>query len=264
MENILKTDRVKKSLEAELLKSSKKHAMELLELTMKQETERLEEMGELSQKLHDKVGHSMSGSVFKLEAAKLLLNTFLQKVKKTDEKTELENNSDLDKSREMAKSEVKSIEKSQEIIEEVIVVLRESIEEIRQLLRREKPEPEELGVKKLEMLLLEFNKNYEIKTSFKYEGDIGRLSVGHWSVIHQNTIEALTNVLRYSNCDEVEARIYVYNKMARFNFRDNGRGTKLLEKGMGISGMEERLNLLGGSLTISTERGFELNMLMPI
>lgn len=47
--------------------------------------------------------------------------------------------------------------------------------------------------------------------------------------------------------------------------KDNGIGCKNFKKGFGISGMEQRVNNLGGKIEFHTESGsgFEINLLLP-
>jgi chemotaxis family two-component system sensor kinase Cph1 len=71
--------------------------------------------------------------------------------------------------------------------------------------------------------------------------------------------EALTNVIKHSQSAKAEVSLGSRDGLIRAEVRDFGRGfdvEKILEQGggsrLGLLGMHERLNLVGGRLTIKT------------
>ncbi|TYP71738.1 sensor histidine kinase [Paenibacillus methanolicus] len=70
--------------------------------------------------------------------------------------------------------------------------------------------------------------------------------------------EALSNTLRHSKADQMEIRLQRIDGVAQLMLRDNGVGFDLESKkqaSYGLLTMEERVNVLGGSLRIVTEPG---------
>lgn len=232
LEQLAKIAKKEQKVSNTLFAISKKHSRELAQASLKFENMRLAELSELSQKLHDKIGHAITGSVFKLEGAKLLM--------------------EADSQRALA------------IIDEVITVQRSSMDEIRALLRREKPDAGEISLNTLKGLLLNFTSSYDIETDLRVDGDLSKIPAHYWGILLENTAEALTNSLKYSGCTKITAEIHVFPKIIRCQIRDNGYGASEIQKGMGIIGMEERLAQVGGSVSVSGADGFELNMLLPI
>jgi signal transduction histidine kinase len=75
--------------------------------------------------------------------------------------------------------------------------------------------------------------------------------------------EALSNVRRHSRANNAEVVVEFDDKKVRMTIRDNGKGFALpekmgdlLKKGrLGLAGMQERIQLLNGSLKIESEPG---------
>lgn len=191
----------------------------------------IEERNSLAQNIHDKVGHTLAGSIIQLEAAELILDT--QK------------------------------DKASSIIKNVKDNLKEGMDSVRTTLRTIKPPAEQLGVNRLKLILDEFSLNNEIRTSFSYTGRLDIVSHFQWKVMIDNTKEALTNVLKHSKASNVDVRLEVMNRLIKAEVRDNGLGAPSIKKGMGLSGMEERTENAGGKLIIDASGGFSVITILP-
>jgi len=92
----------------------------------------------------------------------------------------------------------------------------------------------------------------------------------HTGVDHENEIsrpvqqlcfqvvrEALSNAIRHARAKSVEVRLERTGASARISVIDDGRGIESSSngEGTGLSGMRERLELMGGSLTIQSRAG---------
>lgn len=192
----------------------------------------LEERNKIAQELHDRVGHAISGSLMQLEAAKLL----------------------MDKDREKAAS----------IVQNVIIILRDGMESIRATLRNIKPATEQLGINRLKLLLDEFSINQRIRTTLVHDGNLERITQLQWKVIQDNLSEALTNALKYSKATAISVHIQVLNKFIKAEVKDNGIGTSIVKKGLGIRGMEERSGSMGGKIIVDGSNGFSVITILPL
>jgi PAS domain S-box-containing protein len=69
--------------------------------------------------------------------------------------------------------------------------------------------------------------------------------------------EALTNALKYAHPRNFETRLIFNTKELRLELRDDGDGFKVSEQhdGFGLAGMRERVEQMGGKLTIASSRG---------
>ena len=69
--------------------------------------------------------------------------------------------------------------------------------------------------------------------------------------------EALTNTLKYAHARKFETRISCKAKELRLELRDDGDGFKVKDRhdGLGLAGMRERVEQMGGELEITSSRG---------
>lgn len=194
-------------------------------------TARLEERNEISIRLHDKIGHTISGTLLQLEAAKIIF--------------------DVDP------------KKSISILNSCINNLREGMDDIRAVLRNIRPKEEELGINRIKKILDEKIKGTNIKGKVKYEGDLEKISFKIWLLFIQVTTEITTNSIKYSNCDLIAINLEVLKKFIKLEIKDNGIGCQNIKKGIGISSIEERVENLGGKLILNGDEGFSVIILIP-
>lgn len=230
----------KQTKEDTITEQKLKHDINRRELKMQEEVRKnllmaenqmLEERAELSQTLHDKLGHNINGSVYQLEAVKLLME--------------------------------KEPETSKKMIQAVIEQLRSGMDEIRLILRKKRPEKYKLAVLQLEKLCEECRAK-GVETELITEGELKDIPEKYLEVILDNAYEAVSNSMKYSKCNKIKLNIYVLNQMIRCSISDNGIGCKEIIDGMGISGMRKRIREINGILDFETEAGFTINMLLPI
>lgn len=191
----------------------------------------IEERNSIAQEIHDRVGHTLAGSIIQLEAAGLILD--------------------------------KDPSKAGNMVTSVTENLKEGMESIRSTLRTIKPAPEQLGINRLKLILEEFTMNNTIKTYFSYAGSLDVISHLQWKIIIDNMKESLTNTLKYSKATRINVKLEVMNKLIKVEVIDNGKGAYSIKKGMGLSGMEERTENAGGKLILDGSNGFSVIMLLP-
>src|SRR2546421_8600171 len=79
--------------------------------------------------------------------------------------------------------------------------------------------------------------------------------------------EALTNALKYAHARHFETRLTYKAKKLRLELRDDGEGFKAKDRhdGVGLSGMRERVEQMGGELEIRSSRGkgTKITVLLP-
>ena len=195
------------------------------------ENQLLEERAQLSQTLHDKLGHNINGSVYQLEAVKVLME--------------------------------KEPERSRTMIQAVIDQLRSGMDEIRAILRKERPKKHQLAKLQLEKLCKEYCQK-GVDAELITEGELSQVPEKYLEIILDNAYEAVSNSIKYAKCTKIEIKIHVMNQMVRCTIWDNGVGCKEIEDGMGISGMRRRIREINGILDFETEFGFTINMLLPL
>jgi PAS domain S-box-containing protein len=78
--------------------------------------------------------------------------------------------------------------------------------------------------------------------------------------------EALTNTLKYAHARNFETHLVCNAKEMRLEFSDDGEGFKLRDRhdGMGLTGMRERAEQMGGKLSIASSRkGTKITVIVP-
>ncbi|HEX4075584.1 MAG TPA: PAS domain-containing protein, partial [Candidatus Acidoferrales bacterium] len=113
-----------------------------------------------------------------------------------------------------------------------------------------------------------------IDVSLEVDDHVGRQSQEIETTLFRMVQEALTNVHRYSGTRKAWIRIMRQNGTIRAEVRDEGRGlrvdskavTKATPLGVGISGMRERVEQLGGKFEIESApgRGTTLRATLPL
>lgn len=195
------------------------------------ENQMLEERAELSQTLHDKLGHNINGSVYQLEAVKVLME--------------------------------KDPQTTRGMVQGVIDQLRSGMDEIRLILRKERPKKYKLAVLQLEKLC-EDCRMKGVEAQLSTEGKLSEIPEKYLEVILDNAYEAVSNSMKYAKCSKIKISVHVLNQMIRCSISDNGIGCKEIVDGMGISGMRKRVREINGILDFETEAGFTINMLLPL
>lgn len=191
----------------------------------------LEDRAELSQTLHDRLGHNINGSIYQLEGVKVLMD--------------------------------KDPDKAKTMVQAVIDQLRTGMDEIRAILRKERPEKRKIAMLHLYELCEDCN-NKGVEANLTTEGDASQVPDTLWEVILDNAYEAVSNSMKYAKCKHINIVIVVMNKMVRCSIEDDGIGCAKIEDGMGISGMRQRARSVNGMISFETEAGFKVTMLLPI
>lgn len=190
----------------------------------------LKERNFIAQKLHDHLGHRITSSIMQLEVTKEMIG-----------------NND-----EMAKKS----------LDTAMGNLREGMEEIRDFLRQVKPGQAVIGIETIKELVLKFQYATGIETVFLCEGDTSAIRLMELRIIEENIKEALTNAAKYSNATKITVSILVFNMFYRVEIRDNGNGIEKLSKGLGLRGIEERLEEINGRVEYYNDNGFVVNMVI--
>ncbi len=197
------------------------------------ESASLKERSRFAERIHDKLGHNISGSIILLEAARLNLK--------------------------------KDPKKAEECINTAVDTLRRGVDDIRQSLRQERPNSTTVGISELKAMMDRYKMDYDIATSFEMNGSAESVSPAVMSCIRDNMAEAMTNTLKHSDADKFSFVLNIMNKAIRAELWDNGRPNEVFAKGMGLTAIEERTERLGGKCVFSARAdGFHVVMIFNI
>lgn len=192
----------------------------------------LEERNVLAQKLHDELGHTLSGSIMQLEALKLIMDA--------------------------------NPDKAKNMLTVVTKNLRDGTDSIREILKNTKPDLSSLNINSIKMLALETENKSGVKIDLIYDKDTNIITSVMWNVILANIRESLTNMMRYSQATKCVIKFEKLNQLYKVSIVDNGQGKNKIVNGLGIRGMEERMHSLEGTLIVDGSEGFSVVMLFPL
>lgn len=112
----------------------------------------------------------------------------------------------------------------------------------------------------LEQFIREFNRQYDIHVEFETVGmQEQRLPIEIETALFRIVQEALTNVVLHAQAQRVDVLLSRTEKCTSAMIEDNGvgfsHGSTLTEEHLGLFGMRERVQMLGGTLTIESSPG---------
>jgi signal transduction histidine kinase len=101
-------------------------------------------------------------------------------------------------------------------------------------------------------------KRVGVEVDYKIEGEID-LPPKVEEALYHIVQEALNNALKHAAATRISLRLSQQQEKVSLTIADNGKGFKLVEVGdsggLGLTSMRERIDSLGGDLTIDTEIG---------
>ncbi len=197
-----------------------------------EELTQIQERDRISREIHDTIGHRLTALLFQMEAGVRLLEN------------------DKEKSKELLLASREN--------------LRESIDVLRETVRSMKPKGHKNIIFCMKEMINKFKADTGINVSFNVNGNPVRIYPGAELVLYKNTQEALTNAARHSKVKNIIVSLTYRDKEAVVTITNDGCTTKNIKKGLGITGMEERLSFIGGQLNIYTDRDFIVENIIPI
>lgn len=219
------------------MESELKNQSEWLKTKMSgmEEISRMTERNRISRDLHDSVGHTLSTIVIQLAAISKL--------------TEASN------------------PKAAAMLNQLHEFTKNGLTNVRHIIHELKPsEYQRLAfTEQLRMLIQEFEANSQMMVFFNANDPLWELKEEHQSVIYRAVQEFLGNSAKHSNATEIRIQYHFTNSAVILTLEDNGQGTDYFEAQMGITGMKERAELLGGKVGIQTASGsgFKVRIVLP-
>jgi signal transduction histidine kinase len=194
----------------------------------------LGERQRLAREMHDVLAHSLSALALQLEGARLRA------------------------SRHDDQSLVEALERAHQLARNGIEEARAAIGMLRD---DELPGPELLAD-----LVADFERDTGIPAALVVDGDANVLDADARLTLFRTAQEALTNVRKHAAAARVELRLAYESTGARLTVEDFGALTEATENGSGygLTGMRERAELIGGSLSAgATNAGFRVELWVP-
>lgn len=197
-----------------------------------------EERGRITRELHDSIGYAMTNIAMTMNASKIL-------VRGKDE------------------------ERLLRLLENTRVVAHDCLQETRTTLYRLRSVigPERTGLQLLAHLALVYSDATGIEVRTEFEN--ARPTYGNEvdETIYRLVQEGLTNAFRHNREETTRTRVQLHEAAEVLEVRvwDNGRGPGEVKEGIGLRGMRERVEAIGGTLQLrNTASGFEVYATIPL
>ncbi|MEU8808123.1 HAMP domain-containing sensor histidine kinase [Streptomyces violaceoruber] len=136
-------------------------------------------------------------------------------------------------------------------------ITRESLDEVRRLVRRLRPGVlDDLGlISALSSLTHDFATHTGLRVVRRFDADLPVLDHETELVLYRVAQESLTNAARHADAERLEVGLAHADAAVTLTVADDGRGIEAAHEGAGIRGMRERALLIGAALDIMSAPG---------
>lgn len=195
----------------------------------------IRERNRIAREIHDSLGHTLTGAIIQLEAAKKLIHI------------------DLDKTLE-------AIEKTQNITREGFMDVKRAIQALRPILIEEGNLTDSL-----EALFEKVENDFNITIIRAINSNINieeNLKVSIYRIIQ----EAITNSIRHGSATRIDIGLEKRETAIELLINDNGKGCSNIQENYGLKGIRERVFSHRGQIRIlsNPNQGFQLQIFIPV
>jgi signal transduction histidine kinase len=227
VETHLKLDALRRRQAAQNWQLREEIAAREQEMRSKREEAREDERKHIARELHDELGQHLSAIRLELSFVRMRWGT---------------DNPEL-------REKVQSV---QETIDGVIGLVRD-------LVARLRPVVLDMGIASaLEWLICEFRTSSEVTCDLQVDEQVTDLDPWQTSTVFRLVQESLTNIGRHAHARKVQVSLQRQSVAYVLSVSDDGLGfdpTKIGIKSLGLQGMRERAEMLGGQLDLRTRPG---------
>ena len=195
-------------------------------ISVAEENAELRERKRISREIHDTLGHALTGISAGIDAVLVLI--------------------DMDK--DSAKEQLRNLS---EVVRQGIVDVRKSLNKMR---------PGALEKLSLYDSIVDMISRYDniptltIDLDFQWQGvDLEKTTE---NVVFRIIEESITNSIRHGHAEKIWIRMTKDDKYYYIEIHDNGKGSPTIKPGFGLTQMQERLAIIGGTVTYQGDHGF--------
>ena len=192
------------------------------------------ERNRLAREIHDTLGHTLTGIIAGLDACVAIMDI-------APEETKMQ-------------------------LQAITDVARQGMTDVRRSVKALRPDAlEKLSLEDaLKKSIEEMRQATQAEIRYSCTAELRHFSEDEEDVIYRIVQESITNSIRHGHADQIKIEIRrVYNKL-QICIADNGIGCEEVKKGFGLHHMEERIQMLQGSLEYESKNGFTVRVELPI
>jgi signal transduction histidine kinase len=152
----------------------------------------------------------------------------------------------------------------------IISQAKDAVKETRQSLRelRNMEDESPRGVRAIHELISVFSKATGVEVGINYGNLPWHFGVDIDEALYRMIQEGLTNAFRHGKATRIQINLWIVRKdrlpEISFSMYDNGQGSEQIKKGIGLQGMEERIQKLHGSIAAESRAdGFHIDASIP-
>ena len=192
------------------------------------------ERNRLAREIHDTLGHSLTGIITGIEACIML----------------------MDIAPEATKEQLRAIAK----------VARNGITDVRHSVNALRPDAlETLDLEAaIRKLVEESESSTGVKIDLVFPEGLQDLDQDEEDVLYRIVQESITNAIRHGKATHIDVRMERVDNDLRIRIADNGKGCEDIQSGFGLHHMQERIDMLKGTLSYSGKDGFVIEAVVPI
>lgn len=196
----------------------------------------IQERNRLAREIHDNLGHYLTVANVQIEAARAVMG---QNPERAQE----------------------ALDKAQKLTRDGLTAVRQSVAAL-----RESPTDNRTLIDAIQSLVQE-TRSSGLVVEFELIGEHRLLDSQTKLTLYRAAQEGLTNVRKHAHASRVDVALdYSLPQTVRLSIKDNGVGkSAVVGDGFGLIGMRERVQMLGGRLTIESAvgKGFRLETAVP-
>jgi signal transduction histidine kinase len=188
----------------------------------------------ITREIHDTVGYTLTNILMITKTARLLLPSQLDRLSS-------------------------QLQKLQVHAEEGIVEIRSTLHGLRDSVKQD-----DQDLASIHRMIFTFSEATGARVSVDYSDTPFRMDPDTYLFLYRLVQEGMLNAFKHGDASLITIRLRQNDGCIEAIIRDNGRGSEVVKKGIGLKGMEERASRLNGSVTTSSdELGFKLVATVP-
>lgn len=201
-----------------------------------EEMAKIKERNRLAREIHDTIGHSLTGIVTGLDACKTIIDIDVVKTKS-------------------------QIGKIAELARKGLVDVRQSVKALR---------PDSLErfslVPAVSKMVEDMNALGQVNIKLRIEGEFENMHSDEEDTIFRTIQEGITNSIRHGKAKNISISLESMGDMISLSIEDDGVGIENISEGFGIKHIKERINMLAGEVTFTSEinKGFLIRAVLPL
>jgi signal transduction histidine kinase len=195
----------------------------------------VKERTRIAQEMHDSIGHSLIALRMHLEFAENMIDANPQQAGEA-----------IAKAHNFSKKSIKELRKAVAILKDKSVNSQIELEEL------------------LNDMIESLQTSGKLKFTLNFDKEVESGDQNMRNCIYNSVRESVTNGLKHGKAQQFRIDITKSEEMIRVVVEDNGKGCGQIKKSHGLQGIEERIGLLHGKVSFSSEKGYGFKLLAEI